>query len=42
MKFVVCNSREDCGEDYLYPAGLFETVEMQEQTAIRMHALLAA
>lgn len=74
MKFVVCISREDCGElstddltlgrlyellapadshgmlrviddsgeDYLYPAGLFETVEVQEQTAIRLHALLAA
>ena len=31
MKFVVCISREDCGEDYLYPAGLFETVEVQER-----------
>lgn len=74
MKFVVCVSREVCGElstddltlgrlyellapadqhnmvividdsgeDYLYPSGLFETVELQEQTAIRLHALLAA
>ncbi|MBI5658850.1 MAG: hypothetical protein HZC43_04710 [Nitrosomonadales bacterium] len=74
MKFVVCISREDCGdlstddltlgrlyellapadshgmirvvddsgEDYLYPAELFEAVEVQEQTAARLHALLAA
>ena len=74
MKFVVCISREDCGElstddltlgrlyellapadshgmlrviddsgeDYLYPAGLFASVEVQERTAIRLHALLAA
>lgn len=74
MKFVVCVSREDCGElstddltlgrlyelmapvdshgmiriiddsgeDYLYPAALFETVDLQEQTATRLHALLAA
>lgn len=74
MKFVVCISREDCGElstddltlgrlyelmapvdshrmiriiddsgeDYLYPAALFETVDLQEQTATRLHALLAA
>ncbi len=74
MKFVVCISREGCGdlstddltlgrfyellasvgsrgmvrvvddsgEDYLYPAELFEAVEVQEQTAGRLHALLAA
>ncbi len=74
MKFVVCVSREKCGdistddlmlgrlyeviepvdshgmirviddsgEDYLYPADLFEAVEVQEQTASRLHALLAA
>ena len=74
MKFVVCISREDCGdlstddltlgrlyellapadsrgmfrvvddsgEDYLYPVKLFEAVEVQEQTAVRLHALLAA
>lgn len=74
MIFVVCVSREDCGElstddltlgrlyeliapvdchgmiriiddrgeDYLYPAALFETVDLQEQTATRLHALLAA
>lgn len=74
MKFVVCVSREGCGdistddltlgrlyevvepadsrgmirviddscEDYLYPAGLFEAVEVQEATASRLHGLLAA
>ena len=74
MKFVVCVSREDCGdfstgdltigrlyevqapadghgmiqviddsgEDYLYPDGLFEAVDVKEQTASRLHALLAA
>lgn len=74
MKFVVCVSREDCGdistddltlgrlhevlvpadslgliriiddsgEDYLYPAVLFESVELQEKTASRLHELLAA
>ncbi len=74
MKFVVCVSREDCGdistddltlgrlyeilsppdsrgmlrliddsgEDYLYPGALFESVEVQQQTAHRLHALLAA
>lgn len=74
MKFVVCISREDCGdistddltlgrlyevlepaddrglirvlddsgEDYLYPVGLFESVELQEKTASRLHELLAA
>ena len=74
MKFIVCISREDCGdlsnddltlgrlyeviapadnhgmiriiddsgEDYLYPQSLFESVEVQEQTASRLHELLAA
>jgi len=74
MKFVVCVSREDCGdlstddltlgrlyevtapadshgmvriiddsgEDYLYPQSLFESVEVQEETASRLHELLAA
>ena len=74
MKFVVCISREDCGdistddltlgrlyevlasadnhglirviddsgEDYLYPDGLFDAVEIQEKTASRLHELLAA
>jgi len=74
MKFVVCVSREDCGdfstddltigrlyevqaaadghgmirviddsgEGYLYPAGLFEAVDVKEQTALRLHGLLAA
>ena len=74
MKFIVCVSREDCGdlstddltlgrlyeviepadnrgmiriiddsgEDYLYPQNLFESVEIQEKTASRLHDLLAA
>jgi hypothetical protein len=74
MKFVVCISREGCGEfsaddltlgrlyevlapidshgmlrviddsgeDYLYPAILFEAVELAEKTAGRLHELLAA
>ena len=74
MKFVVCVSREGCGEfstddltlgrlyevlaatdshgmvrvvddsgeDFLYPADLFEAVEVQQETAIRLHELLAA
>ncbi|MBS3916468.1 MAG: hypothetical protein KGZ31_02110 [Sulfuritalea sp.] len=33
---------DDSGEDYLYPAGLFETVEVMETTAARLHELLAA
>ncbi len=33
---------DDSGEDFLYPASLFEAVEVQEQTAIRLHELLAA
>ena len=32
---------DDSGEDYLYPALLFESVEVQEQTASRLHDLLA-
>ncbi len=68
MNFIVCISREDCGdlstddltlgrlyevlapadnhsmirviddsgEDYLYPAALFDAVEVQEQTATRL------
>ena len=74
MKFMVCISREDCGdlstddltlgrlyelitpvdshgmirviddsgEDYLYPAEMFDAVEVQEQTASRLHELLVA
>lgn len=74
MRFVVCVSREDCGdistddltlgrlyevlepadsrgmirliddscEDYLYPTCLFEGVEVREETASRLHELLAA
>lgn len=74
MKFVVCISRENCGdfstddltlgrlyevlapadshdmirivddsgEDYLYPADLFETIAVKQQTASRLHELLAA
>jgi hypothetical protein len=33
---------DDSGEDFLYPASLFEGVEVQEQTATRLHELLAA
>ena len=33
---------DDSDEDFLYPASLFEAVEVQEQTAIRLHELLAA
>lgn len=33
---------DDSGEDYLYPAMLFEAVEVQEKTASRLHSLLAA
>ena len=33
---------DDSGEDYLYPAILFDAVELQEPTAARLHALLAA
>ena len=33
---------DDSGEDYLYPAQFFESVEVEEQTASRLHDLLAA
>ena len=33
---------DDSGEDYLYPADLFEAVEGQEKTASRLHTSLAA
>jgi hypothetical protein len=33
---------DDSGEDYLYPLGLFESVEVQQRTATRLHELLAA
>ncbi len=33
---------DDSGEDYLYPTSLFDAVEVQEPTASRLHALLAA
>ncbi len=33
---------DDSGEDYLYPAPLFDAVEVQDPTAARLHALLAA
>ena len=33
---------DDSGEDYLYPAKLFDGVEVLEQTASRLHALLVA
>ena len=33
---------DDSGEDYLYPAALFDAVELPEKTASRLHALLAA
>ncbi|MBN8456034.1 hypothetical protein [Accumulibacter sp.] len=33
---------DDSGEDFLYPACLFEAVEVPEQTATRLHELLAA
>ena len=33
---------DDSGEDFLYPASLFEPVEVQQKTANRLHTLLAA
>jgi hypothetical protein len=33
---------DDSGDDYLYPASMFEKVDVQEQTASRLHELLAA
>ena len=32
---------DDSGEDFLYPEFLFEKVEMQQETATKLHALLA-
>ena len=33
---------DDSGEDYLYPAKLFENVDVKEETATHLHAVLAA
>ena len=33
---------DDSGEDYLYPATLFETVEVSAAVAQRLHSVLAA
>ena len=33
---------DDSGEDFLYPESLFESVEVQQQTANRLHTLFAA
>jgi hypothetical protein len=33
---------DDSGEDFLYPESLFESVEVQQKTADRLHSLLAA
>ena len=33
---------DDSSEDFLYPESLFETVELEQKTATRLHALLAA
>ena len=33
---------DDSGEDFLYPASQFEPVEVQQETANRLHTLLAA
>jgi hypothetical protein len=33
---------DDSGEDYLYPVSLFDVVEVQEPTATKLRALLAA
>ena len=33
---------DDSGEDYLYPAHMFDAVEVAGPTADRLHALLAA
>ncbi len=33
---------DDSGEDFLYPASLFESVELEQTTAARLHDLLAA
>jgi len=33
---------DDSGEDYLYPAKLFEQVDMRESTAERLHSIFNA
>jgi hypothetical protein len=33
---------DDSGEDFLYPESLFETVEVKQKTASRLHAVLTA
>lgn len=33
---------DDSGEDYLYPANLFDEIEVREETANRLHLSLAA
>ncbi len=33
---------DDSGEDYLYPAKLFEQVEIRESTAERLHSIFNA
>ncbi len=33
---------DDSGEDYLYPANLFDAVEVLDPTAAKLHALLVA
>ena len=33
---------DDSGEDYLYPAKLFEQVDIRESTAERLHAIFNA
>ncbi len=33
---------DDSGESFLYPESLFETVEVEQKTANRLHTLLAA
>jgi hypothetical protein len=33
---------DDSGEDYLYPANLFEQVDIRESTAERLHSIFNA
>ena len=33
---------DDSGEDYLYPAKLFEQVDIRESTAERLHSIFNA
>jgi len=33
---------DDSGEDYLYPVTFFEDVDVKEETATHLHAVLAA